>query len=60
MFVIIDLKNTSEKHSTENKSPQTAAFREKPTSECNTIKLYLMIVSSSCSSCSVQGSFYAT
>ena len=32
MFVIIYLKNTREKHSTETKSPQTAAFREKPTS----------------------------
>ena len=31
MFVMIYLKNTSEKHSTENKSPQTATYREKPT-----------------------------
>ena len=30
MFVIIYLKNTREKHSTETKSPRTAAFREKP------------------------------
>ena len=32
MFVIIYLKNKREKHSNETKSPQTAAFREKPTS----------------------------
>ena len=32
MYVILYLKNTSEKHSTENKPPQTTSFREKPTS----------------------------
>ena len=31
MYVIIYLKNTREKHSTENKPPQTTAFCEKPT-----------------------------
>ena len=31
MFVIIYLKNTREKHSTETKSTQTAGFSERPT-----------------------------
>ena len=31
LFVIMYLKNTREKHLTENKSPQTATYRGKPT-----------------------------
>ena len=59
MFIIINLKNTREKHSTENKSPRRQ-HSAKSLLEQHSIKLYLMIVSSSpSSSCFVQGSFYA-
>ena len=45
MFVIMYLKNTREKHSTETKSPQTAAFREKPTTA---VVQYYKTISNDC------------
>ena len=42
MCVIIYLKNSRGKHSTENKPPQTTVFREKPTSAAQKIKLTIV------------------